>query len=71
MMPSLHVPGMGSEIRSRLEKVIVEFHIQMMRLQDGDHKDGRHCAGKLTEGFQNVPRLNSYALLEFFTVNLR
>jgi len=32
-MPAVHVAGVGSQVRSRAEVVVVEFQLQVMSLQ--------------------------------------
>ena len=69
-MPAGHVVGLGSEVRSRSEVVVVELQLQVVSLQVGQDEDAGHRAGELTETIEDVLGHYRHALLELFTVDL-
>src|SRR3712207_6063730 len=70
-MPAAHVVGVGFQVRSRPEVLIVELQVQMVGLQVGQHKHAGDGARELAESLVDVLCLKRHALLEFLAVDLR
>lgn len=67
-MPALEVLGMGPAIGAGFIKSIVEFQVQMVRLQVDDHQDGRHRPGKFPNRVENILGLLRHTSPKLFAV---
>ena len=69
-MPPGHVSRVAVEIRPGLVVLIVERHVDVMRLQVHDHEHRRNRTGELAELVVDVLGLQRHALAEPFDVDL-
>jgi hypothetical protein len=69
-VPPRHVLCMGAQVGARVEETVIEVEVEIMGLAVVQDEHGRHRAGELAEGVEDVLRLQRHTSFECLVMDL-